>query len=208
MFQPGESRIGVVIGTGPSLTAEQVAHAKQFRTFGVNKAFEFDVDVLVGCNTQFWNYYWKDVQGLRCHKWTTRPELEGVYPGLSYIQERWEDGLSTDPAYICAHHGSGPQAVNMALHYGCDTILLIGWDMRHQGKRHYFDNGEYPEPLQHFTRNLGPNGELVGLIAEMETIDPKDYGIEIYNCTPGSALTCFPSRSISEFLPGSMPSPT
>lgn len=199
LFQDGEPRVGVVIGTGPSLTAEQVTIARQYRTFGVNKAYEFDPDVLVGCNYQFWDYYWPELAGLRCHKWTTRPQLEGKYPGLNYIEERWEPGLSTDPSYICAHHGSGPQAVNIALHYGCEIILLIGWDMRHRGQRHYWDGGEYPDPMRHITRNLGPDGELLGLIAEMETIQPSDYGIEIYNCTPGSAMTCFPFRSISEF---------
>ena len=202
LFQEDEPRIGVVIGTGPSLTDEQVRIAKHFRTFGVNKAFQFDPDVLVGCNHQFWDYYWPDVEGLRCHKWTTRPELEGKYQGLNYIREEWIDGLSTNKDYIAAHHGSGPQAVNIAYHYGCEIILLIGWDMRHKGDRHYF--GEYPKPMQHFTKTLGPDGELTGLIKEMETIHPERYGIKIYNCTPGSALTCFPSRSISEFLTDSI----
>ena len=200
VFSEDEPRIGVVIGTGPSLTKQQTDTAKCFKTFGVNKAFEFNPDVLVGCNHQFWNYYWGSVKHLRCQKWTTRPELEGKLPGLNYIEERWEDGLSTDPSYICAHHGSGPQAVNLAYHYGCKTILLIGWDMRHKGKRHYWGDGEYPEPLRHFTRNLGPDGELTGLIAEMATIHPEDYGIEIYNCTPGSAMTCFPEADIRDFL--------
>lgn len=166
--------------------------------FGANRAFEHDVDVLHGCNHQFWNYYWPEIQDLRCHKWTTRTELKGIHPGLNYIEERWEPGLSTDPTYICAHHGTGPQVVNLALHYGCKVMLLIGWDMRYREKRHYF--GEYPEPLQHFPKNLGPNGEFIGLIKEMETIVPEDYGIEIYNCTPDSALTCFPMARIEDFV--------
>jgi len=206
LFREDEPRIGVVIGTGPSLTAEQIAIAKRFKTFGVNKAFEFDPDVLVGCNYQFWDLYWPDVKDLRCHKWTTRPQLQGKYPGLNYIEERWEDGLSTDPSYICAHHGSGPQAVNIALHYGCKTILLIGWDMRFPGKvdrrnytapRHYF--GEDPLTEIHWPMT-GPQGELEGLIREMETIHPEDYGIEIINCTPDSAMRCFPMGNLEDYV--------
>lgn len=77
-------------------------------------------------------------------------------------------------------------------------MLLVGWDMRHQGKRHYF--GEYPGPMHHVTKNLGPNGELIGLIKEMETIKPADYDIEIINCTPGSALTHFPQGRLDDYM--------
>ena len=133
LFQEDEPRVGVVIGTGPSLTQEQIDKVSHLRKFGVNRAFEFGVDVLVGCNTQFWQHYWNEIKDLRCHKWTTRPELEKL-PGLNYIREEWIDGLSTDKDYIAAHHGSGPQAVNIAYHYGCKVILLIGWDMRFNGK--------------------------------------------------------------------------
>jgi hypothetical protein len=87
--------------------------------------------------------------------------------------------------------------VNLALHYGAKVMLLVGWDMRYSERRHYF--GEYPEPLRHFPKT-GPSGELTGLIREMETIKPEDYGIEIINCTPDSAMTCFPSLSLSDAL--------
>ena len=72
--------------------------------------------------------------------------------------------------------------------------------MRHKGKRHFFGDGEYPEPLRHFTRNLGPDGELIGLIKEMETIKPSEYGIEIINCSPGSAMTCFKMGILEDYV--------
>ena len=198
LFKPDEPRIGIIIGTGPSLTAEQLDQVSHLRRFASNRAFEFDPDVLHGCNYQFWDTYWEQVKDLRCHKWTTRPELKGKYDGLNYIREEWIDGLSTDKSYIAAHHGTGPQVVNLAFHYGCEVMILIGWDMRHKGDRHYF--GEYPNSCNHVTRNLGPDGELTGLIKEMETIHPEDYGIEIINCTPDSAMKCFPMMDLDKAL--------
>ncbi len=197
LFEVDEPRIGVVIGTGPSLTNEQLKKVSHLRRFGANRAFEFDIDVVHGCNYQFWDYYWPRVKDYKCQKWTTRPELEGKYEGLNYIEERWEPGLSTDKNYICAHHGTGPQVLNLALHYGCEKIILIGWDMRYLERRHYF--GEYPSALQHWPRT-GPRGEFTGLIKEMETIRPEDYGIEIINCTPGSAMTCFHTMELDDCL--------
>lgn len=193
LFSENEARVGVIIGTGPSLTREQIDQVSHLRKFGVNNAYEFGLDVHLACNIEWWDYYGADFPG---HKWTWDKATAEKY-GINYIAGRWADGLSTDPNYIHYHHGSGPQIVNLALHYGCKTMLLIGWDMRYSAKRHYF--GEYPAPLQHWPRT-GPNGELAGLIREMETIRPADYGIEIINCTPGSALKCYPSRYLSEYL--------
>jgi len=197
-----EGQTAIIIGTGSSLTTDQIVTAKYYqdagavKLFGCNRAFEFALDVLHGCNYQFWDYYWPEIKDLRCDKWTTRPGLK--YEGLNYIEERWIDGLSTDKSYIAAHHGTGPQLINIALHYGVKKMLLIGWDMRHSGKRHYF--GEYPQALHHVTKNLGPDGELLGLIKEMETINPDDYGIEIINCTPNSALTHFPMGNLDDHI--------
>lgn len=197
MFSENAHQVGIIIGTGPSLTKEQIDQVAHLPKFGCNRAFEFDLDVLAATNKEFWDHYWPELKDLRCDKWTPYKPSADKY-GINYIEERNQPGLSTDPTYIHHHHGSGPIILNIALHYGIKTMLLIGWDMRHQGKRHYF--GEYPEKMQHITRNLGPNGELVGLIREMETIKPDNYGIEIINCTPGSALKCFKSQSLSEYL--------
>ena len=207
-----EGETAVICGTGPSVTPEVIELCNQakkegkVRIFGGNLAYQyFDLDCLNACNYQFYNFYYPRDKALRdgqFDKWTTRPELEGRYPGVRYIQERWEPGLSKDPSYICAHHGTGPQTVNIAYLYGCTKLILVGWDMRHKGKRHFFGNGEYPVELQHWTRNLGPDGELIGLIKEMETINPSDYGIEIYNCTPDSALTHFPFMDLEKAING------
>lgn len=207
LFPEGRPRVGLIVGTGPSLTIAQLHLAAHLPKFGANLAYRLGVDVALGCNWQFWEHYKDDAaKYVNVAKWTTRPELRGKYPWLHYIEERWEPGLSVDKSWICAHHGSGPQTVNLALHYGCEVMLLVGWDMRYSGKvsdreylgeRHYF--GEYPEPLQHWPRT-GPNGEMTGLIAEMESIVPSDYGIEIINCTPGSAMRCFPMMPLEEAL--------
>ncbi|MFV1983008.1 MAG: hypothetical protein ACC657_05645 [Thiohalomonadales bacterium] len=207
LFSENEPRIGIIIGTGFSLTIEQIQQVRHLKLFGINKAYQFDVDVMLACNSEFWDHYWFDIAKYKCHKWTPRLNSAKKY-NLNYIEEVWQEGLSTNNNFIHAHHGSGPQILNIALHYGVTKMALIGWDMRYPGKisdrqyeekRHYF--GEYPKELQHWPRT-SENGNLSGLIREVETIKPHDYGIEIINCTKDSALTCFPYQSLSEFLKG------
>ena len=206
---PAEAAI--VCGTGPSITPEiiEAVNASGLRIFGANRAWEiFNCDVVHGCNYQFWDHYWPQIKEQPFDKWTTRPQLEGKYPGLEYIEERWEDGLSREPSWISAHHGTGPQLVNIAYLYGCTKLILIGWDMRYLGKtgpstytrRRYLD--EDPLTINHWPQT-GPNGEQTGLIKEMETIVPADYGIEIINCTPGSAMHCFPFGDLNEEIAAS-----
>jgi hypothetical protein len=204
-------KTAIVAGNGPSLTPGLIRIINQqkgkHRIFGCNNAiFYLDLDAHLACNYQWWDFYAEQVKEHPCDKWTPRKESAEKYPWVRYIEERWEDGLSTDKSYICAHHGSGPQILNIALHYGYERFLLIGWDMRYPGKisnhqyngqRHFF--GEYPSSMQHWPRT-GQNGELTGLIKEMETIKPERYGIEIINCSPGSAMKCFPMSTLEEEL--------
>lgn len=203
---PGDTAI--ICGTGPSITPEIInaVNRSGHRVFGANRAWEIfsNCDVVHGCNYQFWDHYWPEIKDQPFDMWTSRPELEGKYPGLEYIEERWEDGLSTEQHWISAHHGTGPQLVNIAYLYGCTRLLLVGWDMRYWGKtgpstytrRRYLD--EDPLTINHWPRT-GPNGEQTGLIKEMETIHPEDYGIEIINCTVDSAMRCFEMGDLEDY---------
>jgi hypothetical protein len=211
-------KTAIICGTGPSINPEIIDAVNNSGcvVFGANRAYEiFDCDVVHGCDARFWHHHWKNVKGLYFDKWTTRPELKNVYPGLEYIEEKWRNGLSKDQNWISANHGTGPQLVNIAYLYGCTRLLLVGWDMHYHGKnhvntvpegccepnspisdkltwysrRHFLDEDEIS--VQHWPRT-GDAGEFTGLIKRMETIVPEDYGIEIINCTPGSAMVCFP----------------
>lgn len=192
----------IIIGTGPSLTDEVVLKCKNsgLKLFGVNNVWKvLDVDVFHACNPEYYQAYWEEgLKYITADKWTWDKLTADRY-GINYVEGVWADGLSTTPGKIHYHHGSGPQLINIALHYGVDEMILVGWDMRYPigGKRHFF--GEYPENLQHWPKT-GPNGEMTGLIKEMETIKPEDYGIKIVNCTPDSAMRCFPMADLDDCL--------
>lgn len=144
----------------------------------------------------------------RFTKWTWDKPTSEKY-GIAHIEGRWGDGLSTDPDYIHYGHSSGYQLIGLALHHHVTEFVLIGYDLRYPkgydgvnrkagGDRHYF--GEYPEPLQHWTRlNMGPNGELGGLLECYRTIKPEDYGIRIINCSPGTALDFFEMGRLEDY---------
>jgi hypothetical protein len=205
----------VCVGTGPSLTMEQVAVArsKGFALYGCNLTFRDvpDLAVLHACNTQFWDFYADELKGHPAQKWTTRPEAAARYPWLNYISEIDRPGLSADPRVLHHGHSSGYQLVGLAYHHGAARILLIGFDLRFPsgydgrnriagGKRHYFGDGEYPAPLQHWPSVQVRNGVHVELVELYRSVHEQGL-VEIINCTPGSALEgVIPSMDIADVV--------
>jgi len=200
LFQKSKfrGRPGVVIGTGPSLDLQAVKESQKRGAvlFGINNTFkDFDLDVWIACDPQ-WHDHYSPVKG-DFHKWHWDKQICETY-GYQYIPGKWGegpnrcDGLSLDPNYIAYGHSSGFQALNLALHYGCDPIFLVGYDMHYQGKRHYFETlsdkaGEYPEKLRKYST-------FDGLITCYEQVAKQ--GLNIINTTKDSALKCFKFDSL------------
>ena len=204
------TKIGVVLGTGPSLndSAATIRKLKGAITlFGVNRTFEdFDLDVLICCDPKFHAFYGKIKGDFDHWHWDKEICLRYGYP---YIEGRWFDGLSTDQTWISLNHCSSAQALNLAVHYGCDEILLVGHDFHYPpGKpRHYFDNlsdvrGEYPAEIRKFSLfdKKGQGNDLLNVYKHIADQCKRGEIPQIYNCTPGSALPWFPLKELSEFF--------
>jgi len=189
----------VCIGTGPSLTEEQVHRARaKYPLYGCNNAFKVapDIELLYACNMAWWVHYWDEVKDLPCEKWTTSQEAAKRF-GINWIAEKNERGLSESPNLIHHGHGSGYSLVSMAHRHGFNRIYLLGYDLKYapdyDGRnhqvgstpRHFF--GEYPSSMRHWPKqsvHKGVHTELVDLYKSI-----KEQGlVELVNCTPGSAL--------------------
>ena len=190
------------IGTGPSLTEEQVDIARQrgFWLFVCNNAYQVahDANLLYGCNYEWWKHYYPIVKNLPCQKWTTNRQAADEF-GINWIAEKNAPGLSTDPSVIHHGHGSGFSLVSMAHRSGAQRIVLLGYDLKYSpdydGKarnagsspRHFFGDGEYPPHLQHWPSVQVKSGVHIELVELYRSV--KDQGlVELVNCTPDSAL--------------------
>jgi hypothetical protein len=156
------------------------------RVFGINNTYnDFTLDVWTACDPQWWAHYGHEAKDIDADRWHWDRDICARYDAM-HIEGRWADGLSTDPRYIHYGHSSGYQALNLAVLYGCDPILLVGFDMHYNGEqRHYFDGlsndvGEYPQPLRKWST-------FDGLLKCYETIARQPGLPQIINCTPGSA---------------------
>lgn len=192
----------VVAAPGPSLTLETAAavEACGLPVLAVNDAYKRlpGARVLYACDAVWWRERagaldfagerWSSIgePGPRRHNEKT---AEQHAYGLRLVYGREKPYFSTDPAVIHYGNNSGFQAVNLALHFGARTIVLVGFDM---AGSHFF--GAHKEPL----RNTGSYAQFIRAFHEAAKRLPS--GVRVFNASPGSALTCFPRMTFDAAL--------
>ena len=203
MTKPSPWRNAVVVASGPSLTPQQcslIAAARandRCRVMVVNTTFRAlpDADCLYACDDKWWRAHIAEVDRafIRGELWTTDEKArDGL--GICWLGIKHRPGLSRDPLYLHSGGNSGYQAINLAFHWGARRILLVGFDMRRtDGRSHW--HGDHPRPLSNpqtpetWVRNFTPLAD-----------DLVPEGVEVINCTPGSALGQFPRADLAATL--------
>ncbi len=120
-----------------------------------------------------------------------------MFSEVRYIKSKVGQGLSFDRSVIHQGSNSGYQAINLACHLGAKRIILLGYDMQFgpEGQTHH--HGDHPKGM-----NNPAEGLFKTWIERFATIVPdlERAGVEIINCTPDSALKCFPMAKLEEVL--------
>lgn len=191
----------VVAASGPSLTEEVAAMCHREHVIAVNDAYKLlpFADVLYACDAAWWELH-KGCPGFAGERWTShgsrpRNEKQGIASkwDLHIIAGEDREGFSLDPSRVHYGNNSGFQAVNLAILFGADPIVLTGFDMRSvDGKRHFFGNHKAP---------LRDGSQFAIWVSKFSRAASVLGGTpRIINATPGSALRCFPMMSLSEAL--------
>jgi len=195
----------VVAAPGPSLTPEIAQACRHLPVIAVNDAARLlpEADVLYACDPSWWMYH-AGCPEFAGEKWSSHGNAAHDNKlatadrfGINLIQGADRPGFSFDPARIHYGDNSGFQAINLAIHRlgGTGRVVLIGFDMRIvAGRRHFF--GEHPSAL----RSTGP-GYAMWCRKFDQAARMLPSGLEIINCTPGSALRCFPMMDLADALP-------
>lgn len=112
--------------------------------------------------------------------------------GLQYFRGLPHDGLSREWGVLHQGCNSGYQALNLAVLLGAKRIMLLGFDMRIvDERRHFF--GDHP-------KGMNVQSNYAQWITKFKTIPPDLTGVEVFNCTKGSALKCFPYKPLKKLL--------
>ena len=188
----------VVVASGPSLTDEQITlieHSVVF-TIAVNNSYAKlqHPDVVYACDYLWWKLnHMKAKQNIPRRQLWTQDRAAAEQFQLSHIQWEGKDGLGKRGLRVNGNSGAG--AINLAYHFGARRILLIGMDMKPgaNGEKHW--HPDHPKPMVQ-----GQQFEEWRLKMGVLAKDLAAEGVTVINCTPRSALTCFPMGDLEQEL--------
>lgn len=190
----------VCIASGPSLTAEDCELVREWkeRTGGrvivVNTSFKLApwADILYACDGAWWLHYFNEVKASFTGALWTQNVMARDKLGINYVQSACGAGLSRNGT-INTGSNSGYQAIGLAYLLGCKRIILLGYDMQTNGKKHW--HGDHPGKLNKRLSLEKWGGFFVKLASDLQR-----EGIKVENCTRQSALTCFEKTSLETAL--------
>lgn len=180
----------VCIASGPSLTREAVERCREEFVIVINDAWRLApwANVLYACDGRWWNYHIGAVRdGFRGSLWTQDEKAAQEFE-INRVIGRSEPGISFKDVI---HFGmnSGFQALNLAIIWGAKEIILLGYDMKSNGKQHFF--GDHPKGVDS-PRPFNKFIDAYNFAAPMI----EKAGINVINCSPDTALTCFKRQSL------------
>lgn len=188
----------VVVASGPSLDDEQIVHVEHapVKTIAVNNSYEIlgHPSAVYACDYLWWKLnHMKVKQNIHRQCLWTQDRAASEQFQINHVQWEAKDGLGKRGLRVNGNSGAG--AINLAYHFGARRILLVGMDMKPgpNGEKHW--HPDHPKPLvqgQQFEEWRKKMGVLAA--------DLKTEGVTVVNCTPGSALTCFPMGDLEQEL--------
>ena len=198
-----DATVAIVDG-GPSLTLRHVhrlaiAHGDgRIKVIAINDAVFpcWWADWLHACDPKWWEWHRNhgidrfpgirttNVQNAICAVW-----------GVHLVRTDGVGGFSDDPARVKTGKNGAYIAVQMAVHAGAKRILLLGVDMKPgaPGEMHWF--GLHPDGDRHMPDFAGMRETWKTLVEPL-----KSRGVEVVNCSPDSALDCFPKARLEDVI--------
>jgi hypothetical protein len=184
-----------VVGGGPSIADLDVEKLRHKNIIVTNNAYQlvpwaqylYFMDA--GPNT-FYDIHKDKLHTFKGQIVTTAHQLSGHKEFIYLPQGKYS--LEMDSMHRGSNSGQG--AIQLAAKLGAKEIILLGFDMRKvDGKNNYHN-----EHKQRVRDNLYETDH----IPKTETLKPflDSHGIKVINCTPNSALKCFPIEPLEEWI--------
>jgi hypothetical protein len=113
--------------------------------------------------------------------------------GMRILGNGGADGFDDRPNYMRTGWNSGYQALHLAAHFGAKRVLLIGFDM-------HAKNGDHWHGDHSWRPGYRSRYELFMRAFDRGAQEFERRGVEVINCTDGSALRCFRMATVDEAL--------
>jgi hypothetical protein len=144
----------------------------------------------------WWNAYAQKIAA-GPELWTTNTEAARIYR-INYIRGEMGGGIPHWPDSIRMGGNSGFQALQLALFWGADRVILLGYDMQHTAGRTHW-HGDHKKGLHN------PVSAYMSKWAKCFAEIPAPIRAKVFNATRVSALKCFKRVDLETCLSESAP---
>ena len=186
-----------ILGCGPSLGEVPVHQLHRVgRVIAVNDSYLRApwADILYFCDDKWWNANRETVGATFVGRWIVT--LDNEYHGVKTLRNTGVEGLEIDPGGLRNGSNSGYQAIGLAYHLGVSRIVLLGFDMQCRGDHVHWrarENDNVASQQRVMQKVMLPKfNSLVGPL--------RDAGVQVWNCTPDSALKCWVYRPLGDVV--------
>lgn len=190
----------VILASGPSLTAAQITHVRHVQADGrchviaINSTFFAApfAEVIYASDEKWWKWHADALRDQQAYKYSL--QKTATHGGAVPLRASGLFGLEEDPTALRSGGHSGHAAINLAVHLGASTIILLGYD----GQRG-LDGAVHHHP-PHPDNRVGGFARMIHALGTL--VEPlRQRGIAITNCTPTTAIPHFPTADLADVLP-------
>jgi hypothetical protein len=186
-----------IIGGGPSVKGQfpLLPYLHNERVIGVNAAFKLGdwLDVIFFGDMKFFGWYSEELVDYPGLVVSNCPNFGNFEDSSIRIMKRQVLGWDMRPDFLCWNGNSGAAAINLACLFGVKRIILLGFDMKMDNKKHNWHNYHkkidkpevHAKHLQRFPRVV--NGV-------------KKSGIEMINTSLISEIEGIPKMPLEEAI--------
>lgn len=186
-----------IFASGPSMSAAIAEHVRRSGVFAIaiNTTYRLVpwAWMLYGADHEWWTHR-EHKEALQFDGWrvTTASGPRLAPKGLRWLLNTGVHGFDPHPGCIRTGGNSTYQALHIAIQAGASRVLLCGMDM-HGGHWH----GEHPAGLK-----VTQQEQYAVWCDRLKVLAPEAArrGVDVVNCTPGSALRCFKAGDLENEL--------
>lgn len=187
------SDIIYIAAGGPSLKNFNWRMLEGKRVIAVNRSYEKvpNAEIIYFSDLRFFEWNQRGLLDHSAEK-ITGSKLE--HSKVTKIKLTGMNGLDLNEGCIKSGNNSGYAAINLAIHKGAKTIVLLGFDMKFapEGDTHWHNGYVVANRERQFTKML-PCFDTIS--------EPlRNAGVSVYNACPDSAIKVFPKITLDEAI--------
>ncbi len=183
-----------IVGGGPSVLGQDMDRLRGRNVIAINSSY-------IACPWAPW-LVWSDSRWWYHHEKRLK-DFKGKIVGASHTirdprslrMNRKHPGLSSDPVILAIRYTTLTAAINLGVHFGCKSIVLLGADGKvgADGKTHHHEKHPWRQIPNCWDQQ---KKDLVKIAADL-----RSMGIDCVNASPGSAWAdIWPIVNLEDYL--------